>query len=305
MRRHLKRIHRHIIPHHENGGRPAFFEWENLLRFGLALVVLVGFISGSRPLLRSDSLGAAVIASKVLDLENSVRVSAKLPRLKENKALADAAYKKAYDMIGKGYFAHVTPEGDAPWKFINDAGYGYIYAGENLALDFGESSDVVSAWIASPAHKENVMGLNFSETGIAVVEGEYQGKTRTFVVQMFGSAAEGVPLEAPAPSILLSSPREVPAVLGVSTYRVAAVSTVSLIDSLPRALLVVLFLVVLLISYALYHFLHGPHRHLSYALLSSFLMILVVGGVTALAPRVSRDSQIPTSTLGASIGDSF
>ena len=60
--------------------------------------------------------------------------------------------------------------------FIEQEGYQYIYAGENLAVDFSESSEVIEAWFDSPSHRENLLSHNYSEIGFAVINGELKGR---------------------------------------------------------------------------------------------------------------------------------
>ncbi len=94
---------------------------------------------------------------------------------------------KADDMATKGYFAHTSPEGLTPWYWFAQVGYNYTYAGENLAINFNESKDVDTAWLASPTHRANILNSHYTEIGIATAQGMYKGVQATFVVQMFGT----------------------------------------------------------------------------------------------------------------------
>ncbi len=106
-----------------------------------------------------------------------------------NYKLANAARAKGQDMINKDYFSHNTPSGATPWTFILNAGYNYIYAGENLAMNYSVAEDIVNAWMNSGGHRANILGTNYKELGVGVVTGEFQGYTTTMVVQMFGTQA--------------------------------------------------------------------------------------------------------------------
>lgn len=134
---------------------------------------------------------AAVSASTLISLTNSSRAQAGLGTLSVNSQLVSAATSKANDMLEKDYFAHTSPDGKTPWDFISASGYGYVYAGENLAIGYNNSSELHTAWMNSPSHRENIMNPNFREVGIAVATGEYQGGQTSVVVQMFGSASGG------------------------------------------------------------------------------------------------------------------
>ncbi|HUX35833.1 MAG TPA: CAP domain-containing protein, partial [Candidatus Paceibacterota bacterium] len=110
-------------------------------------------------------------------------------KLATSPTLEEAAKMKAEDMAKNGYFAHTSPAGKTPWYWLDQAGYNFSYAGENLAVNFVGSEDVQNAWMASPSHKENILNPNFSEIGIATATGTYQGKEAIFVVEFFGTPA--------------------------------------------------------------------------------------------------------------------
>lgn len=161
-------------------------------RVGIALfgVLILGLFAGTsfiaRELIQSGQLGA-VITATLVDLTNEDRTADALGTLTINETLVKAAQAKADDMAEKGYFAHTTPDGKEPWDFMHEAGYVFTYAGENLAVNFGDSEDVVQAWMNSPTHRANILNGKFTEIGIATAVGEYRGQKTVFVVQMFGT----------------------------------------------------------------------------------------------------------------------
>lgn len=174
--------------------------------FGIAgLSVFVVFIIGSffvsavyiRGLIGTNQL-AAVITSTLVDLANDDRASENEKALTLNDKLVAAAQAKADDMAAKGYFAHVSPDGRDSWSWFKDAGYGFSYAGENLAVNFTDSKDVEDAWMNSPTHRANILNGKFTEIGIATAEGEYHGKHAIFVVQMFGRPSTVAAAPTPA-----------------------------------------------------------------------------------------------------------
>lgn len=124
---------------------------------------------------------------ELLFYTNELREKNGLNVLALNDSLSKAAAAKAVDMFKNDYWAHTSPSGKEPWDFIIGAGYDYIYAGENLAVDFSKSKDVVIAWDNSPSHRDNLLSHKYSEIGFAVVNGELQGRKTTLVVQMFGN----------------------------------------------------------------------------------------------------------------------
>lgn len=139
---------------------------------------------------------AKATSAGVIDLVNSTRQSSGLNTLNTNDKLTAAALAKANDMFSKGYFAHVSPDGKQPWDFINATGYNYVYAGENLAIGYNDNQEVMTAWLNSPTHRENILNPNYREIGIATQSGTYEGSQTTIIVQEFGSLSEQAPAVA-------------------------------------------------------------------------------------------------------------
>ncbi len=183
---------KYIIPHKDNDHRPHFFR-EEAVQVVLAILFLLFFISaGSSFIVRSTSLLGNVYTSLLVDLTNKDRIDAGYPGLSVSPVLEKAAAMKANDMVSKGYFAHTSPEGLTPWTWFDQAGYKYLYAGENLAVGFDDSEAVNEGWLNSPTHKANIINSHFTEVGIATAEGFYKGKKTTFVVQLFGAPQKPV-----------------------------------------------------------------------------------------------------------------
>lgn len=130
---------------------------------------------------------ASVLPGEIIALTNDERSQNTVSTLGENALLDAAAQAKANDMATKGYFSHVGPDGKEPWAWVAGAGYNYSYAGENLAVHFEDSTDVVNAWMASPTHRANIVKPVYTEIGVGVAQGTYQGQPATFVVQYFGT----------------------------------------------------------------------------------------------------------------------
>lgn len=136
----------------------------------------------------NNVLGLAkdISVSKLFEYTNEQRINNGLKPLTYNQKLATAAGSKAQNMFANNYWAHFGPNGETPWQFITASGYRYESAGENLAKNFLYSKNVVSAWMNSPTHRENMLRKDFTEVGFAVVDGTLIGEQTTLVVQMFG-----------------------------------------------------------------------------------------------------------------------
>lgn len=118
--------------------------------------------------------------------------------LKESTLLDQAAQAKANDMVARDYWSHNTPDGKAPWIFIDQAGYQYHKAGENLAYGFTSSKDVVNGWMNSPTHRANLLDNGFTEVGFGVATSQNYQKTgpETIVVTFYGEPGSHSPLAA-------------------------------------------------------------------------------------------------------------
>lgn len=181
-----KTLKKYFIPHTENDHKPHFLRGKVVFKTGLlASALFVLSLVGNYAVKHIEYL-AAIQSAFLVDLANEDREDSGLAKLSINDQLINAAQFKADDMSAKSYFAHISPDGSTPWSWIQKAGYNYLYAGENLAVNFSRSEDVEEAWMDSPTHKANILSKNFTEIGIATASGKYKGKNTTFVVQMFG-----------------------------------------------------------------------------------------------------------------------
>lgn len=134
----------------------------------------------------------------VLQWTNANRADGGLAALTINVRLTAAAQAKLKDMFAKQYFEHVSPTGVGPGDLATQAGYAFVVEGENLALgDFGSDKGLLDAWMNSPGHRANIMNASYTQIGIAVGKGVYEGQTTWLAVQEFGKPLSDCP---PMPS---------------------------------------------------------------------------------------------------------
>lgn len=188
----LKDTAHHLFhPKRSNNHRPKLLHHTSYLYFtGLVLlsaVLLKAWTTTPDNLSSVLGFSSTITAAEVVDQTNEKRASQGLEPLTVNTLLNQAALAKAQDMMSDQYWAHVAPDGTQPWSFISQSGYTYSVAGENLARDFSDTPAMISAWMASPTHKANLLHPRYKEIGIAVVDGELLGYETTLVVQMFGT----------------------------------------------------------------------------------------------------------------------
>lgn len=186
MRRRQK-IYNFFLPHETNNYRAHALKHNALFSYvaiflGLQIVLNLFFSSKIQVL----GFSTSIYKNELIDLTNQQRAKEGLGKLTENEKLDEAAKLKAQNMFVEDYWAHISPTGISPWHWFDESGYQYYMAGENLARDFNTSAGVVSAWMDSTSHKENLLNSQFTEIGMAVVNGRLKGEDTTLVVQLFG-----------------------------------------------------------------------------------------------------------------------
>jgi uncharacterized protein YkwD len=119
---------------------------------------------------------------------NNRKDVANLPALIENSKLDISAQNKLTDMFTKQYFEHTSPSGVSISNLGEQVGYEYILIGENLAMgNFKNDGALLDAWMASPGHRANILNTHYTEIGVAVGRGKFEGKDTWMAVQHFGA----------------------------------------------------------------------------------------------------------------------
>lgn len=189
------RVRHFFVPHYDNNHKAKILHPSSLAVI-VAIFLFYQFAINFALLVQPSIFGFATDISpeRIIELTNNERLKAGLPPLVGNGTLNQVAQLKAGDMFAFDYWAHNSPSGRTPWDFFKEAGYRYLYAGENLARDFMNSDAVVQAWMDSVTHRDNIMNANYREIGLAVVNGTLNGVETTLVVQMFGTPASSAPV---------------------------------------------------------------------------------------------------------------
>ncbi|MCL4403805.1 CAP domain-containing protein [Patescibacteria group bacterium] len=198
---------KYFIPHEGNDHRPHILRSGAFLGMLLAILfVETLFVARSFFLFPNIDLLASILPSILVSDTNANRTADALHPLRTSALLTEAAQLKANDMAAKGYFSHVSPNGETPWYWLDQVGYNYEYAGENLAVNFTDSNDVVNAWMNSPEHRANILDGRYTQIGIATAQGDYQGHPAIFVVQFFGQPAPQASVAVAAPAAAAGNP---------------------------------------------------------------------------------------------------
>ncbi len=177
-----------LVPRESNNQKAKLLHNSSLTLITFAFILyqlIISFVPRFAP--KILGFAANISPDEVVRLTNEKRAQAGLSSLSLNSALSQAAQAKGADMLNKGYWAHVAPDGAQPWVFFTNFGYKYRYAGENLARDFSSASSAVEAWMNSASHRENLLSSKYKEIGIGVIEGNLAGVDTTIIVQFFGT----------------------------------------------------------------------------------------------------------------------
>lgn len=93
----------------------------------------------------------------------------------DKEKLREAARIHGEDMFQRGYFAHISPDGDNPFDRLAKLGINYLTAGENLA--FAPSVDLAhDGLMNSPGHRANILNPAYKKVGIGVIDGGVFGE---------------------------------------------------------------------------------------------------------------------------------
>jgi len=173
--------------HHQRRSKQFHHVYLPYLPLLISIVISI-IISGWTPKTGTLAYATNVSQSGLLAATNSERSAVGAQSLTLNSKLNSAAQAKANDMVARNYWSHNTPDGEEPWVFINNAGYKYLKAGENLAYGFGDSSDTIVGWMNSPSHKANMLDASFAEVGFGFANSADFNSSgeETVVVAMYG-----------------------------------------------------------------------------------------------------------------------
>ena len=148
-------------------------------------------------LLPAALLGAVVVAAPAqaavpttIQLQTDInywtnrwRVKVGCPQLRLDATIARAARNHSGWMARTGTFSHVGSAGSSFVTRVTAAGYRAPLA-ENIAWGYRSGAEVVSAWMASPAHRANIVNCKAKSVGVGAV---YAANGTAYFTQDFGS----------------------------------------------------------------------------------------------------------------------
>lgn len=117
---------------------------------------------------QSDLL-AAINAARAQARQCGSTTRPAVPALGWNSALATAASRHSTDMATRNFFSHTGSDGSDVGQRVSNAGYRWTSVGENIAAGPSTVSSVMSGWLASAGHCNNIMGANYQHVAVACV----------------------------------------------------------------------------------------------------------------------------------------
>ena len=134
------------------------------------------------------------VAQSMLLLVNDLRHQEGVAALTYDDTLNQASQQRVQEMITSQRFDHSRPDGSAFYTILQEYGYTYQAAGENLLWyePYGALSEeelaqkMFQLWLNSPGHKKNMVDASYTVMGFAAQkEGD-----RYYGLQIFASPQE-------------------------------------------------------------------------------------------------------------------
>ena len=126
--------------------------------------------------------------AELLRLHNEARQGHGLGTFCVSEPLTRAATAHSQDMLNRGYYDHVSPEGGTPAQRVEAAGYAYSAMAENIhkrEISYPNEptrkdlEQVFEDWMDSPGHRANLLNPELREVGIGAAFGNYDHEVVT------------------------------------------------------------------------------------------------------------------------------
>ena len=124
------------------------------------------------------------LESQIISLTNKHRVAAGCPKLATNTTLVYAARAHSKDMATYNYFSHTGRDGSTFVQRAARAGYSAASA-ENIAWGYRGAEAVVTGWMNSAGHRQNILTCSHKVVGVGVAK---KADGTPYYTQMFGRA---------------------------------------------------------------------------------------------------------------------
>jgi uncharacterized protein YkwD len=106
------------------------------------------------------------MAGRVLALVNAERARVGCGPVSMDTKLVAAAQAHSRDMAVNNFFNHRGSSGNTVVERANAAGYSWGRIGENIAAGQSTPESVMSGWMSSAGHRENILNCRFVHIGV-------------------------------------------------------------------------------------------------------------------------------------------
>jgi hypothetical protein len=137
----------------------------------------------------AEPLTPKEFGQRIFELVNQIRVKNGIAPLLWNTDLASLADMHSLNMAYKGFFDHIDHEGLQVSQRQQKYFPRLIHAGIGENLFFIDNSkrvydpqEIVSGWMDSPGHRENILQADFTHTGVGV----FLLEDKLYTTQVFG-----------------------------------------------------------------------------------------------------------------------
>lgn len=125
--------------------------------------------------LKKGSPSLVGLEQSMVEQVNAKRRAEGLAPYRVDQQLTLMAWGQAQDMVKRGYFSHVTPEGRTLRDRFQERGLATNWVGENIYLSVKPANQAVAAavgWFMGDApHRRNLLHSNFNRIGVGVAQG--------------------------------------------------------------------------------------------------------------------------------------
>ena len=124
--------------------------------------------------LKKGSPSLVGLEQAMVEAVNGERQAEGLSLYTVDEQLTVMAWGQAQDMVKRGYFGHVTPEGRTLRHRFQDRGLADNWVGENIYLSVKPANQAVKAaigwFMGDPPHRRNLLHPNFNRIGVGVAQ---------------------------------------------------------------------------------------------------------------------------------------
>ena len=179
-------------------------------RLAFAVALLFGLTSiatlavPARSLAWDGNAFDAAQEAQLIALTNRSRASAGLKALKVDPALTSIARWRSRDMIQNDYFSHDIPGYGKVFKKLDESGYCYRLAGENIGWNTYPDDEATAAihqmFMDSSGHRDNILNSSWDTIGVGAYKGPDNKKMWTVLfADTCGASSTPAPTPKPTP----------------------------------------------------------------------------------------------------------